>query len=106
VARLVPVFEFILLIIHSNFSLNISIILVVGSNNIINVVHIIGFQTHSSADLQNCLILGTTFFCKWRMVLQTNIMCDCLGSFFMATSNLIKTNCNFLIGDTRKKMSN
>jgi len=102
----VPLFEFILLIFHSNVSLIISIIRVVGSNNIINVVHIIGFQTISSADLQNCLFLGTIFFCKWRMDLQTNIMCDCLGSFYMATSNLIKTNCKFLIGDTWKKMSN
>jgi hypothetical protein len=37
-------------------------------------------------------------------VLKTNIVHDCMGSLFLATSTLIKANCKFPISDTREKI--
>jgi hypothetical protein len=62
------------------------------------------FQTLSSSDLANCRRLGTTFFCEGRTVLKTNIIHDCMGSLFLASSTLIKANCKFRISDKREKI--
>jgi hypothetical protein len=70
VARLVPLFEFNLLIIHSNVSLNISITLGFGPNNIINVVHIMGFQTLSFADLHTVVSLEQPSFASGGWTLR------------------------------------
>jgi hypothetical protein len=62
------------------------------------------FQTLLSSDLAGCKRLGQTFFCKGRTVLKTNMVNDCLGSLFLASSTLIKANCKFQISDTREKI--
>ncbi len=103
-ANLLPLYKFIPLPIHFNFSANISVIPDVGQADLITIGHTEAFQTHSS-DLANCRCLGSTFFCDGPSVLQTNIIQDCLGSLFMASSKLIKDNCKFKILDTREKSS-
>jgi len=62
------------------------------------------FQTLSSSDLASWKHLGTTFFCEGRTVLKTNIVHDCMGSLFLASSTLIKANCKFRISDMREKI--
>jgi hypothetical protein len=62
------------------------------------------FQILSSSDLANCKCLGSTFFSDGRTILKTNIIQDCLGSLFLASSKLIKDNCKFKIADTKEKI--
>jgi hypothetical protein len=63
------------------------------------------FQTLSSSDLASCKCLGSTFFGEGQMtVFKTNIVNDCMGSLFLASSMLIKANCKFWIWDTREKI--
>ncbi len=45
-----------------------------------------------------------TFFCEGRSVLQTNIVNNCLGSLYLGSSTLIKSNCKFRIATTREKI--
>ncbi len=44
------------------------------------------------------------FFCEGQSVLQTNIVHDCLGSLYLGSTTLIKTNCKFQIDSTREKI--
>jgi len=97
-------YEFVSLPIHFNFSANISVVPEVGRADLIAIGDTNSFQTLSSSDLAACKRLGQTFFCEGRTVLKTNIVHDCMGSLFLATSTLIKANCKFRISDTREKI--
>jgi hypothetical protein len=102
--HLLTLYEFVSLPIHFNFSANISVVPEVGRNDLIAIGDTNSFQTLSSSDLAACKRLGQTFFCEGRTVLKTNIVHDCMGSLFLATSTLIKANCKFRISDTREKI--
>jgi len=102
--HLLTLYEFVSLPIHFNFSANISVVPEVGTADLIAIGDTNSFQTLSSSDLAACKRLGPTFFCEGRMVLKTNIVHDCMGSLFLATSTLIKANCKFRISDTREKI--
>jgi len=102
--HLLTLYEFVSLPIHFNFSANISVVPEVGRNDLIAIGDTNSFQTLSSSDLAACKRLGQTFFCEGRTVLKTNIVHDCMGSLFLATSTLIKANCKFHISDTREKI--
>jgi len=101
--HLLTLYEFVSLPIHFNFSANISVVLEVGRADLITIGDTNSFQTLSSSDLAACKRLGQTFFCEGT-VLKTNIVHDCMGSLFLATSTLIKANCKFRISDTREKI--
>jgi hypothetical protein len=45
-----------------------------------------------------------TFFCKGCTILQTNIINDCLGSLYLGSATLIKTDCKFWIDNTRENI--
>jgi len=102
--KLLPLYEFVSLPIHFNFSANISVVPDVGRADLIAIGDTETFQTLSSSDLAGCRRLGQTFFCSGSSVLQTNLVHDCLGSLFLGTATLIKTNCKFRISDTREKI--
>jgi len=102
--HLLTLYEFVSLPIHFNFSANISVVPEVGTADLIAIGDTNSFQTLSSSDLAACKRLGPTFFCEGRTVLKTNIVHDCMGSLFLATSTLIKANCKFRISDTREKI--
>jgi len=104
--HLLTLYEFVSLPIHFNFSANISVVPEVGRADLIAIGDTNSFQTLSSSDLAACKRLGQTFFCEGRTVLKTNIVHDCMGSLFLATSTLIKANCKFWISDTQEKIFN
>jgi hypothetical protein len=102
--HLLPLYESVSLPIHFNFSANISVVPDIGRADLITIGDTGTFQTLSSSDLAGCRRLGQTFFCEGCMVLKTNLVNDCLGSLFMASSTPIKANCKFQIFDTREKI--
>jgi hypothetical protein len=103
--HLLTLYEFVSLPIHFNFSSNISVMLEVGRADLLTIGDTNLLQMLSSSELANCRCLGTTFFCEGKTVLKTNIIHDCMGSLFLASSTLIKkANCKFRISDTREKI--
>jgi hypothetical protein len=96
--------EFVSLPIHFDFRANISVVPEVGWADLIAIGDTNSFQTLSSSDLANCKRLGMTFFYEGCRVLKTNIFHDCMGSLFLASARLIKTNCKFRISETREKI--
>jgi len=102
--QLLPLYEFISLPIHLNFSANISVVPDVGRADLIAIGNTETFQTLSSSDLAGCRRLGQTFFCEGRSILKTNLIHDCHGSLFLGTAMLIKANCKFRISDTLEKI--
>jgi hypothetical protein len=102
--QLLPLYEFVSLPIHFNFSANISVVPDVGQADLIAIGDTETFQTLSLSDLAGCRRLGQTFFCTGSSVLKTNLVHDCLGSLFLGTAMLIKANCKFRISDTREKI--
>ncbi len=89
--HLLPLYEFVSLPIHFNFSANISVVPDVGRADLIAIGDTKTFQTLSSSDLAGCRRLGQTFFCSGSSVLKTNLVHNCLGSLFLGTATLIKT---------------
>jgi hypothetical protein len=102
--QLLPLYEFVSLPIHFNFSANISVVPDVGRTDLIAIGDTETFKTLSSSNLAGCRRLGQTFFCEGSSVLKTNPVHDCLGSLFLGTATLIKANCKFRISDTREKI--
>jgi hypothetical protein len=100
--HLLPLYEFVALPIHFNFSANISVVPDVGQADLIAMGDTETFQTLSSSDLARCKRLRQTFFCEGSTILKTNMVNDCLGSLFLASSTLIKANCKFRISNTRE----
>ncbi len=102
--HLLMLYEFVSLPIFFNFSSNISVVPEVGQADLLAIGDTNSFQTLSSSDLAGWRRLGTTFFCEGRTVLKTNIIHDCMGSLFLASSTLIKASCKFRISDTWEKI--
>jgi hypothetical protein len=102
--HLLLLYEFVSLPIHFNFSANISIVPDVGQPDLIAIGNKETFQTLSSSNLARCKRLGQTFFCEGQTVLKTNMVNDCLGYLFLASSMLIKANCKFRISDIQEKI--
>jgi hypothetical protein len=65
--NLMPLFEFIPLPIHFNFSGNVSVTPEVGVTNMIAVGHSQSYQLLSSTDLQSCKKWGRLTFAKGGM---------------------------------------
>jgi hypothetical protein len=95
--HLLPLYKFVSLPIHFNFSANISVTYDISQADLIAIGDTEIFQTLLSSDLASCKHLGSTFFCEDRTVLKTNIVHDCMGYLFLASSMLIKANCKFWI---------
>ncbi len=91
-ANLLELYEFLPLPILFNFSSNVSITPDVGQNNLLAIGHSKSFQTISISDLHLCLHLGDTFFCKGRKVMETSLKKSCLGSLYLANSDLIQNS--------------
>jgi len=102
--HLLPLYKFVSLPIHFNFSANISVTYDISQADLIAIGDTEIFQTLLSSDLASCKHPGSTFFCEDQTVLKTNIVHDCMGSLFLASSMLIKANCKFRISDTREKI--
>jgi hypothetical protein len=94
-----PLYEFIPLPVHFNFSDNVSITPEVGTNNMITVGHSKAYQLISSWDLQTCNKMGETYFCKGRNVLLMDLTKTYLG----ATKN-IQDLCKFSIHRAQGKI--
>jgi len=103
-SNLLNLYEFLPLPIHFDFTANISITLDVGQTNLLTIGHSQSFQAISSTDLNACLHLGDTFFCKGRKVMETNLKRSCLGALYMANSNSIQNHCRFKIAEAREKI--
>jgi hypothetical protein len=104
-SKLLPIDKFIPFPIHFNFSAKISVVPDMSQVNLIAIGHTRAFQSIFSLDLANSKCLGFTFICDSHVVLQTNIVKNCLGSLFVVSLILIKDNCKFRIWDTRGKFS-
>jgi hypothetical protein len=102
--NLMPLYEFIPLPIHFNFSGNVSVIPEVGTNNMIAVGHSQSYQELSSTDLQACNKMGETYFCKGRNVLLTDLTKTCLGALYLADNTNIHGRCKFSIGGAQEKI--
>jgi hypothetical protein len=99
-----PLYEFIPLPIHFNFSGNVSVVPEVGANNMIAVGHSQSYQELSSTDLQACNKMGETYFCKGRNVLLTDLTKTCLGALYLADNANIHGRCKFSIGGAQEKI--
>ncbi len=93
---MMPLYEFIPLPVHINFSGNMSFTPEVGTNNIIAVGHPKSYQLLSSSDLQTCNKMGETYFCKRRNVLldAKNIQDRCKFSIGRAQEKIFHLNSN------------
>jgi hypothetical protein len=101
--NLMPLFEFIPLPVHFNFSGNVSVTTEVSTNNMIAVGHSQSYQLISSSDLQMCNKMGETYFCKGRNVLLTDLTKTCLGALYLADSKKIQDRCKFSISGASGK---
>jgi hypothetical protein len=101
--NLMPLFEFIPLPVHFNFSGNVSVTPKVG-NNMIAVGHLQSYQIISSSNLQTCNKMGETYFCKGRNVLLTDLTKTCLGALYLADAKNIQDCCKFSIGGAQEKI--
>jgi hypothetical protein len=102
--NLMPLYEFIPLPIHFNFSGNVSVTPEVGANNMIAVGHSQSYQELSSTDLQGCNKMGETYFCKGRNVLLTDLTKTCLGALYLADNQNIHSRCKFSVGGAQEKI--
>ena len=102
--NLMPLYEFIPLPVHFNFSGNVSVTPEVGINNMIAVGHSQSYQELSSTDLQGCNKMGETYFCKGRNVLLTDLTKTCLGALYLADNKNIQNRCKFSIGGAQEKI--
>jgi hypothetical protein len=102
--NLMPLYEFIPLLVHFNFSGNMSITPEVGTNNIIAVRHSKLYQLISSSDLKTCNKMGETYFCKGRNVPLTDLTKTCLGALYLAYAKNIQDRCKFSIGGAQEKI--
>jgi hypothetical protein len=102
--NLMPLYEFIPLPVHFNFSGNVSVTPEVGINNMIAVGHSQSYQELSSTDLQGCNKMGETYFCKGRNVLLTDLTKTCLGALYLADNKNIQGRCKFSIGGAQEKI--
>jgi hypothetical protein len=102
--NLMPLYEFIPLPVHFNFSGNVSVTPEVGTNNLIVVGHSESRQLLSSSDLQTCTKLGETYICKGRNVLLTDLTKTCLGALCLAVAKNIQDRCKFSIGGAQEKI--
>ena len=102
--NLMPLYEFIPLPIHFNFSGNVSVTPEVGINNMIAVGHSQSYQELSSTDLQGCNKMGETYFFKGRNVLLTDLTKTCLGALYLADNKNIQGRCKFSIGGAQEKI--
>ena len=102
--NLMPLYEFIPLPIHFNFTGNVSVTPEVGINNMIAVGHSQSYQELSSTDLQGCNKMGETYFCKGRNVLLTDLTKTCLGALYLADNKNIQNRCKFSIGGAQEKI--
>jgi len=62
-----PLYEFIPLPVHFIFLANVSLTPDMATNNMIAIGHSHSYQIVSSSDLQNCLMMGETYFSKGGM---------------------------------------
>jgi hypothetical protein len=88
--NLMPLFEFIPLPVHFNFSGNVSVSPEVGTNNMIAVGHSQFYQLISSSYLQTCNKMGETYFCKGRNVLLTDLTKTCLRALYLPDAKNIQ----------------
>jgi hypothetical protein len=102
--NLMPLYKFIPLPVHFNFSGNVSVTPKVGNNNMIAVGHSQSYQLISSSDLQTCNKMGEAYFCKGRNVLLTGLTETCLGALYLADAKNIQDRCKFSIGGAQKKI--
>ncbi len=102
--NLMPLYKFILLPIHFNFSSNVSVTPEVGATNMIAVGHSQSYQLLSSTDLQSCNKMGETYFCKGRNVLLTDLTKTCLDAPYLADNKNIQGRCKFSIGGAQEKI--
>jgi len=99
-----PLYEFIPLPIHFNFSGNVSITPEVGINNMIAVGHSKLYKVLSSTDLRSCIEMGEIYFCKGRNVLLTDLTKTCLGALYLVNSRNIQARCKFSICRAQEKI--
>jgi hypothetical protein len=102
--NLMPLFDFIPLPIHFNFSGNVLVTPEVGATNMIAVGHSQSYQLLSSTDLQSCNKMGETYFCKGRNVLLTDLTKTCLSALYLADNKNIRGRCKFSIGGAQEKI--
>ena len=70
----------------------------------ITVSHSKSYQVIPSSDLQNCIKMGETYFCRGRNVLLMDLSKTCIGSLCLASTNNFQRKCKFSIGDAQEKI--
>ncbi len=102
--NLMPLYKFISLPVHFNFSSNVSVTPKVGTNNMIPVGHSNLYQLFSSSDLQTSNKMGEKYFCKGRNVLLTDLTKTCLGALYLPKAKNIQDRCKFSISGAQEKI--
>jgi len=102
--NLMPLFEFIPLPVHFNFSGNMPVTPEVGTNNRISVSNSKLYQLISSSDQQTCNKMGETYFCKGRNVLLMDLTKTCLRALYLADAKNIQDRCKFSISGAQEKI--
>jgi hypothetical protein len=98
------IYKFIPLLVHLNFSGNMSVTPEVGTNNMTAVGHSKSCQLISSLDLQSCNKMGDTYFCKGRNDLLTDLTKTCFGALYLANAKNIQDHCKFSIDGAQEKI--
>jgi hypothetical protein len=102
--NLMPLFKFIPLPVHFNFSGNMSVTPEVGTNNMIAVGHSQSYQLISTSDLQMCNKMGEIYFSKGRNILLMDLTKTCLGALYLSDAKNIQDRCKFSIGGAQEKI--
>ena len=89
---LLTLHQYIPVTLSQDFSTNLFLTPAVGSANIIAMGNY-SFKIVSQMDLSMCHVLGDTYFCKGRNILQTKIGETCLGAIFTKHLPGIKDFC-------------
>jgi hypothetical protein len=103
--NLMPLFEFIPLPVHFNFSRNVSVTPEVGTKNMITVGHSQSYQLLSSRKVGTIATKWEkTYFCKGRNVLLTALTKTCLGALYLADTKNIQDWCKCSIRGAQEKI--
>ncbi len=92
--KLLKFFQFIKFPLAQNLGSNLTMmpninqdLLAIGQNHQFNLL--------SQSDLNSCTQYGTTYLCKGRDVLRTDLESTCLGSYYLENIDAIHTKCKF-----------
>lgn len=102
--NLMTIMQYVQLPLIHNSSANFTLTPDVGQKDLLAIGSTEFFNTLSSSDLENCVRLGDTYFCKGRRELRTDTEQECLTSLYFGVIDHIRRNCGFKISHAREQV--